>query len=904
MGSGRTRATAGAPVADLGRLGDTTFEAVVVDWDGMIRAGRSADTSALGARVEALCRAGVHVFVVSARDARVVDDELRARPRGPGALHVCAQDGAAVVAVDPSGPAEVWRRAGRDELHAPCATAATDAACWARHWLEERGITGRLVLVALGGDGATSRSVARPLLEQFDRAVVVAVGGAALDVPGGVVHLGGPADLLALLDAQLARRTRRRVPWIDEDPAWTIELPDAPEMERVAEALGTVGNGHAAIRAAREEQRPSATPLFAVNGVYTDGETPRLAPGPVWTDLDVRDALPDRRVLDLRTGVLARETLGPGRFRSLRFVSAAEPDVLAMRAEGDHVRLVFGDPFRPFGEPPTRRLERRGWATVARAEAGRGGAIVVAAADRWHIGTALRTVERLASVAADGRTPPDEDAVVRRLAALQGTGFDRLLAEHRERWAQRWRDADVRIVGDDDAQLATRFAIFHLLASLPAEGEAAVGARGLTGHAYGGHVFWDADVFVLPAIAAIRPAAAHAMLRYRINRLEAARRFARESGRSGARFPWESADDGSDVTPRFGVGSRGEVIPIHSGLREEHIVADVAWAAVEYAAWTGDDELLTGAGAGLVIETARYWADRIRLDDDGRGHIDHVIGPDEYHDDVDDNAFTNVMARWNLRRGADLLEATGGDAGEAAAWRTLADRLVDGWDPATGLYEQFAGYWNLEPLLVESFAQPPVAADVVLGADRVRRSQVIKQADVLMLHHLVPEETAPGSLRANLDAYVPRTAHGSSLSPGIHAALYARAGDPERALELFRLAARLDLDDITGTTAGGLHLATMGSLWQALAYGFLGLRPAAEGLCVDPCLPAQWQELEMRLRFRGVPIVVAADHHRVSIRCTQPVPVRVGGQGPHVCEPPGATYPFERGSHEHRAGRG
>ena len=160
-----------------------------------------------------------------------------------------------------------------------------------------------------------------------------------------------------------------------------------------------------------------------------------------------------------------------------------------------------------------------------------------------------------------------------------------------------------------------------------------------------------------------------------------------------------------------------------------------------------------------------------------------MIGPDEYHEPVDDNAFTNVMARWNLRRAADAVAAAPSsrhdvDADELRNWRALADGLVDGYDDDTGIYEQFAGFNRLEPLIIEDVApRRPIAADLLLGAERVRRSQVIKQADVLMLHHLVPEEVVPGSLEPNLRYYEPRTAHGSSLSPAIHAALFARARD-------------------------------------------------------------------------------------------------------------------------------
>jgi trehalose/maltose hydrolase-like predicted phosphorylase len=367
------------------------------------------------------------------------------------------------------------------------------------------------------------------------------------------------------------------------------------------------------------------------------------------------------------------------------------------------------------------------------------------------------------------------------------------------------------------------------------------------------------------------------MLAYRVLGLPAARAAATALGLAGARFPWEAGTTGSDVTPHEVTGLGGELIPVLTGEREQHIVADVAWATSEYVAWTGDEELLTGPSRELILGTARYWAGRIRVDGEGRGHLRSLMGPDEYHELVDDNAYTNVMARWNLRRAADLVEAEGGDLEEATAWRNLAARVVDGLDSATGIYEQFAGYNSLEPLLAADVAPRPFAADRVLGAQRVAGSQLIKQADVLMLHHLVPEEVAPGTLAANLAYYEPRTTFGSSLSPAIHAALFARAGQPDRALKLFRMASRLDLDDVTGTTAAGIHLATMGGVWQALAYGFLGLRPQGDVLEIDPCLPADWKSLTMRLRFRGSVIEVHARHDDVWVTSDEPVSIRIAG---------------------------
>jgi trehalose/maltose hydrolase-like predicted phosphorylase len=276
----------------------------------------------------------------------------------------------------------------------------------------------------------------------------------------------------------------------------------------------------------------------------------------------------------------------------------------------------------------------------------------------------------------------------------------------------------------------------------------------------------------------------------------------------------------------------------------------------------------------VLADAARYWASRIRLDREGRGHIYSVIGPDEYHEPVDDNAYTNVMARWNLRRAAS--DAVGVEEPERSEWLRLADALVDGYDPETGLYEQFSGFFRLEPLIIADVApRRPVAADMLLGRPRVSGSQVVKQADVLMFQHLVPEEAAPGSLEPNIDFYEPRTAHGSSLSPGVHAAVLARAGRLGEAVRALRMAARIDLDDLTGTSAGGLHLATMGSVWHALVFGFAGVRPRNGTLTVDPRLPRRWQALDLRLRFRGNRVRIRIEHDRVDVQGERPVPVEV-----------------------------
>jgi trehalose/maltose hydrolase-like predicted phosphorylase len=591
-------------------------------------------------------------------------------------------------------------------------------------------------------------------------------------------------------------------------------------------------------------------------GVYTgNGPETTLLEAPVWQQLDhvaLRLGVFER-ALDLRTGVL-RHVLATklSSAEAALFSSFASPGTVALRVTGSEALL-------PAEEMPP---------TTSSVEVTYGG-VAVARAKRRRNGPP--NIERLgAYVTETARVPRPEEASAA-LAAADDTGFEALLVEHRAAWAGRWEAADIVVDGDEDLTFATRFALFTLMASVRDRGEAAVGARGLTGPGYRGHVFWDADVFVLPFLAATHPPAARAMLEYRLRRLPTAQAAARKLKHAGARFPWESAATGEDVTPRLARLPGGGIVPIRTGDLEEHITADVAWAAACYLDWTGDASFESRA-RDLLLETARYWASRLRKGGDGRAHIYGVIGPDEYHEPVDDNAFTNVMARWNLRRAAALAAPP-----ERDRFLELADALVDGYDPSTGLYEEFAGFFRLEPLVIADIApRRPIAADVLLGPERTAGAQVIKQADVLMMHHLVPQEVEPGSLAPNLEFYEPRTAHGSSLSPAVHAALFPRAGRPDEGLAPLQLAARLDLDDLTATTAGGPHIATMGGIWQALTMGFAGVRPEADALAVDPRLPRAWNGLGLRLRFRGVPLRLRVEHELVAVDAAAPVRVRVG----------------------------
>jgi len=823
-----------------------TFAAVVFTWRAAAPSRRQ-QVAAVGRRVAALRAASVDVTVIGCDD--IVPAELLAGCRlAPG------QDSREVI---------------RGILGV----------------LARRGVgPGLLLLVGseFGAPGGKPGPDAPLLVPEAARMTVVSVGPQPGGVPDGVIHAGGGSGmLLALLDEQVRRHACQRVPAVDEDPAWILCETGGPLRRRVTESLFTLGAGGVATRGSVEEAAAGAQPMVLAAGVY-DGTGPgqHLLPGPLWTGLAVQPApVRDRRVLDLRTGVLERAELDVEcPLRTVRLASITVPGVVAMRAEAPVARLPR--PGRPLRRPPGTKMTagRQGGVCWARTDAGTGAGIAAAAVQRTGRDGPVRTVQRMAAYSASGRHRPDPRMAADTLEAAGRLGFDRLLADHRAAWARRWDAVDVQVRGDPQAQLALRFALFQLWCPIKERGELAAGARGLSGTGYAGHVFWDADVFVLPAVAAMDPAAAAAMIRYRLRRLDAARTWARAAGRHGARFPWESAASGDDATPasaRLG----GRRTPILTGQLEEHITADVAWAAAHYASWTG---LAVPAVAPLLTETARYWASRCRLDAAGRAHIDDVIGPDEYHERVDDNAFTNVMARWNLRAGAGAADRAGAAPAETARWRELAGRLVDGYDPASGRYEQFGGYFALEPLLITDVAAPPVAADLLLGRDRVARSQLIKQPDVLMAHHLVPDQVMPGSLGPNLDYYDPRTAHGSSLSPGITASLLARAGRPDEALQMLRMALALDLDDLTGMTGSGLHMASLGSVWQAVVTGIAGVRVRAGVLTADPRLPAAWDGLHLRFRCLGRKVRLDITHHRTEIWADAPLAVALAGQEPRT----------------------
>lgn len=743
------------------------------------------------------------------------------------------------------------------------------------------------------------------------------------------------------------------------DPSWCIwERRFSPAREPAVEARFTVSNGMLGIRGALEEAEPGPHPRILVADLFDPRDTqppvPALVPPPDWLGLRVfvdGDLLArgtpgvsgHTRTLDFRRAAVWRQwqyrspTGCTIHVRTVRFASAVRRHLAV------HLTEITADfPVEVSLEEP--RLDHQ----IELALIGAEGPVTIWETNHWRRRLALARVAMLILGTGEPVRPvdlregtplrlalePNRPVVLVRIIAMVPAasgenpsreamaiieeacrlGPDRLFAEHVQAWETRWEASDVQIAGDDEAQRALRFAVYHLNSAVnPDNSHVSVSARGLTGDAYWGHVFWDADIFMLPFYALTWPEAARTMLMYRYHGLGAAREKARRFGYRGALYAWEAAENGEEAAPEFVYTPEGERIEIKTGTQEHHISADVAYAVWQYWRMTGDDEFLRDAGAEIILETARFWASRATLGPDGRYHILRVIGPDEYHEDVDDNAYTNMLAQWNLRRGrevARLLRQRWPDrwaalrrrlritAAELKSWRDVARGLAISIDPSTGVIEQFAGYFSLTPIDLKAYEPRTLPMDVLLGREATQRSQVIKQPDVLMLIALLWDRFTPRQRRANFAYYEPRCGHGSSLSPPIHALLSARLGDLSLAERYFRQAAAIDLEDGMGNAASGIHLAAQGGVWQAAVFGFGGLQIRRDGLEINPHLLPRWKTLAFRAQWHGRRVRIAIEQVPYSVTATlergQPLTIHIRGQSTTLHEGESWTRPLRR----------
>ncbi|WP_137146103.1 glycoside hydrolase family 65 protein [Mycolicibacterium sp. CR10] len=463
------------------------------------------------------------------------------------------------------------------------------------------------------------------------------------------------------------------------------------------------------------------------------------------------------------------------------------------------------------------------------------------------------------------------------LEAAADAGFDALLADSVAEWERKWTACDCLITGDPDADAAckaVRFGIYHLLiAANEHDPTVNIGAKSLSGEGYRGHVFWDTEILMLPFFIFTQPDTARALLRYRHHTLPGARENARSEGRRGARYAWESADTGREECPEWTVDG---VDRLWMRDEEVHVGADVVYGIMRYVTATGDIPFLVDYGAEILFETSRYWVDRLDYDSDTDLYsLKMVMGPDEFHIHVDDNAFTNALVRYNLEQAvavyemlateypaelAELVATLELSTDEVNQWRTRAARIVDRVNPDTGLIEQFRGYFDMEdvPITVWDDNDMPQYPEGYHHFN-CEHTTLLKQPDVVMVQYLLPDLHGPESKRANFDFYEARTLHKSSLSPSIHAIMGIEVGDFTRAAQYFARSAFVDLNDNQGNTAEGMHIASAGGTWQTVVSGFGGFRVRNGVMAFDPWLPPGWERVGFRLHWHGDVVEVCVE---------------------------------------------
>ena len=697
-----------------------------------------------------------------------------------------------------------------------------------------------------------------------------------------------------------------------------------PTKQYHKETIFTIGNGYLCTRGAFEEGYPDDHRATFIHGVFDAAPIvfTELANAPDWLpvavylngerfSLDTGTIESFQRTLDLRTGLLTRVV----RWRSPsgiaatltfeRFASLADEHMLYIRC---HVTPEFSGTveFRAGlnGNMHNEGLVHFQWLGQGKLDhvvylhnCTRKSGIEVATAmwisnvigreivrEDWDVENAPTQMVRFEAVPGQtvgidkhvtvftSRDVDSTDVVnVAVRCARETAKWESALDANKQAWAGEWERTDVIIEGDEEAQIAIRFNLFQMLIAAPRhDDQVNIGAKTLSGFGYRGHAFWDTEIFMLPLFIYTAPHIAKNLLNYRYNNLPGARRKAQANGYEGAQFPWESADTGDEVTPTWvpHFADRTKLVRIWTGDIEIHISADIAHAAYQYWQATGDDEWLSEQGVVLILETAKFWASRAEWNaEENRYEYNDVIGPDEYHEHVDNNAYTNRMAQWNLQTALDILQWLKEQAPQKAnelitrldlnedrlrKWHDVIENIYLHIAP-NGLIEQFEEYYQRKDIDLAALEPRTKSAQEIFGIEGCNETQILKQPDVLMMQYVLREHYSDEAVRVNYDFYNTRTDHtyGSSLGPSIMAIMACDVGKPDDAYEHFIRAVRADLRDVRGNAGDGIHAASAGGTWQSVIFGFGGLRVTPEGWATHPRLPQHWKKLAFKFFHRG-----------------------------------------------------
>jgi alpha,alpha-trehalose phosphorylase len=724
-----------------------------------------------------------------------------------------------------------------------------------------------------------------------------------------------------------------------------------------SESVFAVGNGYLGVRGAPDEGAPAHDPGVILNGFHetwrivypedayglartgqtivnaTDGSIIRLFVDDEPFDLATARILRYERELDMQIGVLGREVefeTARGKrvlVRSRRLASLDDRHLVAIDYEVtaiDDARIEISselvthapeqtadDPRRGkgFAEKVLVPLASRTDATRAvlqlatrnsglelacgiehhvdggsvEATADGDGARIVVQAE-LEAGATVRLSKFVAYHWAPSAAGDLAARVDRTLDRAARDGYDMVEFAHRRHVEDFWRRSDVEVGGAPGVQQAVRFNLFQLLQAT-ARGEGlGVAAKGVTGRGYEGHYFWDTEIYVVPFLVHTTPRWARQVLSFRCRMLAAARRRAREVGHGGALFPWRTIT-GQEASAWYAAGTA-----------QYHINADIAHAMHQYNRVTGDLAFLLDQGAEVMVETARLWMELGFFSErrGGRFCINGVTGPDEYTTVVDNNAYTNLMAKENLEiavRVVEWLQGADPDALAALASSTgLTEAEVDGWRRAAELmyvprHEQL-GIVLQDDSFIErkrwDFERTPAERYPLLLHHHpleLYRHQVIKQTDVVLATYLVDHSFTEEEMRRTFDYYDPLTTGDSTLSACIQSVVASAVGYPEAALEYFLDACAVDLHDTHGNTRDGIHIASCGGTWLALVAGFGGLRDSDGHVRFAPRLPAEWDRLRFRVQVRGQLVEVDMRHEATTYRLIEGSGIMIGHFG-------------------------
>lgn len=469
-----------------------------------------------------------------------------------------------------------------------------------------------------------------------------------------------------------------------------------------------------------------------------------------------------------------------------------------------------------------------------------------------------------------GVNDPEKDA----LQIIEETlldGYDTLLEKSAFKWQEFWHKKRVSIVSENEFdQTAMDFALYHMEIMTPAHDQRfSVGAKGLTGEGYKGHVFWDTEIFIAPFHLFTEPETAKKLLTYRYLHLEQAKEKAELNGYEGALFPWESAFSGEEETPEFAAinirtGIRQKVA---SAIAEHHIVADIAFAVVKYFENTKDEDFMEKEGLSLLKETSRFWLSRA-IEKDGQFSIKDVIGPDEYTEHIDNNAYTNYMAYFNVKQTLFFMSKYGDQDGELIErGNDFLNRLYLPVPNKDGIIPQDDTFLNKPEIDLAKYKETQGSQAILLDYSRqeVNEMQILKQADTVMLLYLFPDLFPADIVAKNLHYYEKHTIHDSSLSKAIHAIVAARCGDMEAAYRFFQEACLIDLGPNPHSSDEGVHAASLGAVWLAGVFGFANIILKNNTLSINPKLPAEWSKMSFPFYCRGSRLEILLTSNQVAV---------------------------------------